>query len=461
MDEYESFNNQGNSNSSEGYPSHESEAPQSAPQNNYFPQNNYPQPNFYGNPYGQPYYSYEQQQRELDEAAEKKRRSRSEKALVALFVIILLASLAIAVFGIAYDIMNSDMAVKKLNENQQVVFYREPKPDGANNAAIQKDKDGKYTIEGAAALVKPSIIKIYTYSDPRTLVGTGSGIILSEDGYIVTNAHVLLSNGTHVVETVDGEKYDAKIIGRDAKTDIAVIKINADNLKPATLGDSDDTIVGESVIAIGNPADLSSTVTNGIVSAVNRKIRGDSAGFEMDCIQTNADISPGNSGGALINMYGQVIGITSSKYVSSSVEGLGFAITINEALPVIEELIDTGYIAGRFRIGIQLIDMSTPANYAAIESALGYELPEDFKGVYIADISQDCDIANTDLKVGDFITAINGKTIATYDELYDTISSMYHAGDTVPATCAVVSEDGDVDYYSIKFKLMEDTSGNY
>ena len=342
--------------------------------------------------------------------------------------------------------------MKNIPAAQNVVLYRESKPAGANDFDNFVDQSGKYTIEGVSELVRPSIVKIYTYSDPTTLAGTGSGIVLSEDGYIVTNAHVLLSTGTHTVETVDGEQYSAKIIGRDAKTDIAVIKVNSTDLTPATFGDSDETIVGESVIAIGNPADLSSTVTNGIVSAVSRKIKSASTGFEMDCIQTNADISPGNSGGALVNMYGQVIGITSSKYVSSSFEGLGFAITINEALPVIEELINNGYISGRFRIGIQLIDMSSEVRIATIEEALGYALPEDFKGIYIAEISEDCDIANTELKVGDFITEINGKTISTYDELYDTISSMYGAH---------VSENGSVSYYNIEFKLMDDTSGDY
>lgn len=395
------------------------------------------------------------------EKAEKKQRSRAETALIIIFSLILIAALAIAVFGIIYDISNSGKVMKNIPAAQNVVLYRESKPTGANDFDNFVDQSGKYTIEGVSELVRPSIVKIYTYSDPTTLAGTGSGIVLSEDGYIVTNAHVLLSTGTHTVETVDGEQYSAKIIGRDAKTDIAVIKVNSTDLTPATFGDSDETIVGESVIAIGNPADLSSTVTNGIVSAVSRKIKSASTGFEMDCIQTNADISPGNSGGALVNMYGQVIGITSSKYVSSSFEGLGFAITVNEALPVIEELINNGYISGRFRIGIQLIDMSSEVRIATIEEALGYTLPEDFKGIYIAEISEDCDIANTELKVGDFITEINGKTISTYDELYDTISSMYGAGDTVPATCAHVSESGSVSYYNIEFKLMEDTSGDY
>ena len=180
-------------------------------------------------------------------------------------------------------------------------------------------------------------------------------------------------------------------------------------------------------------------------------------GYVFRCVK----LSPGNSGGALVNMYGQVIGITSSKYVSSSFEGLGFAITINEALPIIEELINNGYISGRFRVGIEFIDMSTEESIAAIEEELNMELPEDFKGIYINSISEDADIANSELVPGDFITEINGKSISTYDDLHNTISSMYSAGDTVPARCAHISEDGEITCYDIEFKLMEDTSGDY
>ena len=393
-------------------------------------------------------------------------KGRNNTAIKRLFAVLVAISAGLSIFGIVHDIVKSDSIVDKIGSPQAVVLYKEHKPDGATDDSNYKDANGRYTPEGAAALVRPSIVKIYTYADyagytAKRPLGTGSGIVLNEDGYIVTNAHVLEAEGYHRIETMDGDFYDAKIIGRDAKTDIAVIKVNAEGLVPATLGDSDEAVVGETVIAIGNPANLASTVTDGIVSAVNRKIRSDSTGFEMDCIQTNAEISPGNSGGALVNMYGQVIGITSSKYVSNDLEGLGFAITINEAYPVIEELAKNGFVAGRFRIGIQLIDMASESKLATIEEKLGYELPDDFKGVYIEKIDKECDIANTELREGDFIVEINGKTITTYDELYDTISSQYEAGDKVPATCAHVGKDGTVRYYNIEFKLMEDTSGNY
>lgn len=386
-----------------------------------------------------------------------------EKFIIFLFVMIILLAAALAVYGIANDIYRSNGFIEQLKTSQHVVLYQNKKPEGANDLSNFVDENGRYTIEGAAAAVKDSIVEIYTYSNSAhtTLSGTGSGVVISEDGYIVTNAHVLQADGYHTIHTTDGKEYNAEIIGRDSKTDIAVIKVNGTKLVPALFGNSDEAIVGEQVIAVGNPAGLSNTVTDGIISAVNRKIRSDTTGFEMNCIQTNADISPGNSGGALVNMYGQVIGITSSKYVSSSFEGLGFAITINDAMPVIEELIDNGYVSGRFRIGITLIDMDSPEKLILIEQALGYKLPDGFEGVYIDSVSEDCDIANTDLKKGDFITEIDGTPVKTYDELYDAISSKYGAGDKVTAKCANVDKNGKITYYDIEFKLMEDTSGNY
>ena len=392
----------------------------------------------------------------------EKKHTENDTFGLRLISVLIACCVVIGILGISYDVINSKKAMENFKSSAKVVLYSEKKPEGAKDIEECKDENGRYTTEGVAELVRPSIVEIYTYTDPahKELAGTGSGVVMSKDGYIVTNAHVLESKGYHTIKTIDGDSYSAKIIGRDVKTDIAVVKVDTNKLVPAVLGDSDEVVVGEPVIAIGNPANLSSTVTDGIVSAVNRKIRSDSTGFEMDCIQTNADISPGNSGGALVNMYGQVIGITSSKYVSSSFEGLGFAITINEARPIIEELINNGFIGGRFRIGITLIDMASASKKKLIEDAIKEELPEDFKGVYISKIDKDADIAKSELKEGDFITEIDGKPVSTYDELYDTISSAHGAGDTVKATCAHL-KGGKVTYYKIEFKLMEDTSGNY
>ena len=396
---------------------------------------------------------------EENNAAKKPKRTKSEAAAILLFSLLLIVSGTAAAIGIIKDVADSKTAVNKLLANRQPVFYSAEKPKGANDPSNFIDEDGKYTIEGAAAAVKDSIVEIYTYPDgaKAKLSGTGSGVIVSEDGYIVTNAHVLLEKGYHLVETTDGKVYEGKIIGRDTKTDLAVIRIKGTGFRPAVLGNSDEAIIGEKVIAIGNPAGLSCTVTDGIVSYVGRMIRGESDGYKMSCIQTNAQISPGNSGGALVNMYGQVIGITSSKYTNNGLdEGLGFAIAINEVKPIVEELIKNGYISGRYKIGIMIMDTSTVANIAQIEQLLGHEIPDDFKGLYIDDIVEGSDIENTELKPGDFIIAINGKSVATYTELDETIGESYGVGDLVPATCAHIDPDGTVSYYTIEFRLMED-----
>ena len=397
-----------------------------------------------------------------EKRSEKMLRKKHERSIIIMLSLIFVCALALSVYGIVSDVRKGKSSVAGVPVSKNVVLYKNEKPENSLKN-IKADENGRYTTEGVAEAVRPSIVEIYTYSDSkrRNLMGTGSGVIISDDGYIVTNAHVLQADGFHSVSTTDDRIFEAEIVGRDSKTDIAVIKIDGSNLVPAVLGDSDETVVGEQVMAIGNPAGLSSTVTDGIVSAVNRKIRSDSTGFEMDCIQTNADISPGNSGGALVNMYGQVIGITSSKYVNSSYEGLGFAITINEALPIIEELIDNGFMSGRFRIGIMMIDMSISSNVYAVEEELGFEIPDGFEGLYITDISEDCDIYNTDLKAGDFIVEIDGQKVSSYDELYDAVSSKFKAGDKVPAKCAHLEKGGKIEYYDIEFELMEDTSGDY
>ena len=192
------------------------------------------------------------------------------------------------------------------------------------------DEDGKFTPAGICEAVSPSVVEIVCFGESSEVpVSSGSGIILSEDGYIVTNAHVINTGRNPKVSLSDKTVFDAEIIGYDSKTDIGIIKINPGKsiLKPASFGNSDEVIQGEQVMAIGNPGGLHGSISGGYVSGINRMIRGDQTGHEMNCIQTDAAISPGNSGGALVNMYGQVIGITSSKYVSSSYEGLGFAIT--------------------------------------------------------------------------------------------------------------------------------------
>ncbi|MDE6086811.1 MAG: trypsin-like peptidase domain-containing protein, partial [Oscillospiraceae bacterium] len=344
-------------------------------------------------------------------------------------ILIMACVMAGMIFLLCIYCIVSDLLHGALNADpiqNTVILEMQEKPD-LNPEDENVTADGEYTVRGVAELVKPSIVEVYVYQDeltrPGSLSGTGSGIIISEDGYIITNAHVVQGIG-FIVRLDDEKEYNAVLIGSDSKTDLAVLKINAPDLVPAVLGDSDEVYVGESVVAIGNPAGLVNTVTKGIVSALNRQVRAENNGFMMDCIQTDAAISPGNSGGALVNMYGQVIGITSSKYASvafeASYEGLGFAITINQALPVIQDLIENGYVSGRFRIGIVFMEADPEQMYIQeeFENQFGTDLPEELEHtLWITEISEDCDISRTALQPNDFIISMNGETITDYDSV--------------------------------------------
>lgn len=394
-------------------------------------------------------------------SAVKKKNSRfAEVFLIVLACITTLAITSASVYCIVSDISESNVQQITNGRPDNFILNVSSKPHNVENYV---DENGKYTIEGLADVIRPQIVEIYTYTDKNSdvITGSGSGIIISDNGYIVTNTHVLDGMEKHVVKTYDDKTYEAQITGRDAKTDIAVIKIDAVGLKPAQFGDSDEVIQGESVVVVGNPAGLTGSITDGIVSGLNRKIKTDTTGFEMNCIQTNAAISPGNSGGALVNMYGQVIGITSSKYATTTTEGLGFAITINEAKPIIEELISLGYVSGRVRIGITFYESYAGYMNVMFKEEFGFEIPKELENtLWIDDISKDCDISNTELKKNDFIVSVDGVKVSDYATLEQAIRGK-KGGDTVKAKCARVSDDGEVSYFDIEFKLMTDTSGDY
>lgn len=229
--------------------------------------------------------------------------------------------------------------------------------------------------------------------------GSGSGIIISEDGYIVTNQHVI--DGATEVDVIlnTGTTYTAEIIGQDEKTDLAVLKITPDNetLTPAVLGDSTTVQVGELAVAIGNPMgmEFSGSVTAGIVSAVNRTMTIDNRTYNL--IQTDAAINSGNSGGALINQYGEVIGINSVKLSSSGVEGMGFAIAISEAKPIINDLMQSGHVTGRPLVGISI--------------------SETRYGLFISGISEGSGAEKAGLQVNDMILEVDGQKVSSTSEI--------------------------------------------
>ncbi len=261
--------------------------------------------------------------------------------------------------------------------------------------------------------------------------GSGSGIIISEDGYIVTNNHVVDSSSSSVYYDIseatsikvslygDDTQYDAKIVGKDSQTDLAVLKIEKTGLTAAEFADSDSVKVGEFAMAVGNPLDLGTSITCGIVSAVNRKVQDNEGKSNYTCIQTDAAINAGNSGGALVNSQGQVIGINTLKVSSTGVEGIGFAIPINSTTDIINQLI-TYKAVKRPYIGISARDLNDT-------TAQKYNLR---KGIYILSIDEYSAAEKAGLKIGDVIFEVDGKEVSTMNELND-IKNTHSIGDTL------------------------------
>lgn len=273
---------------------------------------------------------------------------------------------------------------------------------------------------------------------------SGSGIIISEDGYIVTNNHVVdssssstyydISEATAVKVTLYGDdtQYDAKIVGKDAQTDLAVLKIDKNDLTAAEFADSDSVKVGEFSMAVGNPLDLGTTITCGVVSALNRKVEDNEGTATYTCIQTDAAINSGNSGGALVNSKGQVIGINTLKVSSTGVEGIGFAIPINSTTDIIDQLI-TYKTVKRPYIGIsgRDLDKATADRYNLVE------------GVYVVSIDEFSAAEKGGLKVGDVIIQADGKDIKTMDELNE-IRNTHNIGDTMNLKINRDGEEKDI-----------------
>ena len=318
-----------------------------------------------------------------------------------------------------------------------------------DNDTLEVVTNGRLSTVEIARKVRPSVVGIAQYSaqDTFTPSGEGSGIIINTDGYIITNAHVVAGSTGINVELDNGDTYSAKLIGIDTKTDLAVIKIEAPGLVAAEFGNSDALEVGETVVAIGNPggSTLAGSVTQGIVSAVNRMIKD--GGYSSSFIQTDAAINPGNSGGALVNEYGQVIGINSSKIAAVDYEGIGFAIPVSEAKPVIDQLMAYGYVKGRTRLGISGVEINQ--TLSQINS-----IPV---GIYIQAIDPTSDLAGKNVTRGDIITAIDSTKIESFDDISAFLKTK-SPGDSVTLTLYRSSRgmQGGGQTFSVSMRLMED-----
>lgn len=340
--------------------------------------------------------------------------------------------------GLGNTAAQNTVAVKNPNGPQLLTNSTPTATSTSSSLTIQANFQGIYNA------TKDSIVSVQVY-DMQAIspVAEGSGIIMSSDGYIITNEHVIDSANSVEVVLANNKKYAAAIVGKDLRTDLAVLKISANGLSPATFGNSDQIQVAESVVAIGNPGgiEFSNSVTEGIISALNRSVLTQS-GYTENCIQTDAAINPGNSGGALVNMYGQVIGITSSKITATGFESMGFAIPINTAKPVIDDIIKYGYATGRVKIGIS-VNAIDP--YRA--SALG--IPS---GLLVQGVDSSSDAATKGIQVNDIITKINDIPIISLAQFYQE-ESKYKAGNTIKLTIYRYSSKSTFD---VSIKLLED-----
>ena len=331
--------------------------------------------------------------------------------------------------------------------------------DSTDNSIASAAASGStLTTEQVADMVSPSVVVITTeqvvysqwswYGQNQVESGAGSGVIISSDGYILTCAHVVDGASTITV-TIGDKDYTATLVGEDTTSDIAVVKIDASGLTPATVGDSDNLKVGQSVMAVGNPlGELGGTVTGGMISALNRSvtIQGSNSVNTMSLIQMDASVSPGNSGGGLFNMNGELVGIVNAKSSSSDAEGLGFAIPINDAIKVAQELLENGYVTGRPYLGI---------TYVAVEDAqTAAQLGVNAYGVYIVDVVKGGPAEKAGLKSGDRIVSVDGSEIASKDDL-GTLMQKHAAGDTLSIT---VARDGQMQTVSVT--LGEKTNAN-
>ena len=278
---------------------------------------------------------------------------------------------------------------------------------------------------------------------------SGSGFVISEDGYIVTNDPVVEGASTITVTFSDGTSYDATFVGGEKDNDVAVLKIDATGLTPVVLGDSDNMLVGDPVYTIGNPlGELTYTLTDGIVSALNRTVTNEE-GITMNMLQTNCTINSGNSGGPLFNQYGEVIGITSAKLSSDSssttatIEGLGFAIPWNDVKDIVTQLIETGTVVRPY-LGIQVSTVSA-------EDAQRYNLPQ---GAYVESVEEGSAAAKAGLQVGDIITAVDDTAVASSSELVS-VKNQYKPGDTAVFTLTRSGQE-----MTVNVTFGEDTSAS-
>ena len=321
---------------------------------------------------------------------------------------------------------------KRDDDNEASVGEPDEDAAGITLQALPKDKDDeKYTTQSAYDSVCDSVVTVMCYEDEisddeKDIQSQGTGTIISADGYLITNAHVIGNSRYYAVSVVlnNGDKYQAKIVGYDTWTDLAVLKIDAKDLKPVTFGDSALINIGDEVIAVGSPGGVKfqNSLTKGIVSAVDREL---SINRYVRYIQSDAAISPGSSGGPLCNIYGQVIGITTAKTIATYYENMSFSIPSETVEEIVSDLIHYGYVKGRTRLGLTGTAVSE-------EEVYYYGVPA---GIEINSIDENGPLGGSDLQPGDIITELDGQEIASFQDIYDVLAD-HEPGDKITITAS-------------------------
>lgn len=366
---------------------------------------------------------------------QNKKDNSMKKALLILIV------LSISLVGCSYDFGNISLNSQDTSDSvsdfsvESAVTSTEIDSEDQSTEVSEENKinfvtvhDGnRYGFADVVESIQSCVVAInvtgiatnYYYTYPTE--GSGSGVIVSKDGYIVTNNHVVSGGNNITVFLNDNTKYTAKLIASDSVTDIAILKINAEDLNAAVIGDSSTLRVGDFALAIGNPlGEYQGSVTLGIVSALNREIVLNDETHTM--FQVDAAISPGNSGGGMFDSNGALIGIVTAKTVSEDVEGLGFVLPINDVKPIIEDLINYGYVKGRPTLGFEAVEITSK------RVALYYGL--DRLGVYVSNVEKGSFAEQSGIQYKDYISSADGETIATVERLEEILNSK-SIGDTL------------------------------
>ncbi len=327
---------------------------------------------------------------------------------------------------------NSDVQDSGLIVSDKKTDSSKPSTSGIKLYTAGDGSGEEMTTSEVVASLSDAVVAIYTEYEQQaygyygvqtyTTQGAGSGVIISADGHIVTNNHVVEGATSFKVVLNDGREFDAKLLGTDSSTEIALLKIDADSLTYAPLGDSDNVSVGDKAIVIGNPlGKLQGTVTQGIVSALDREITF-SDGTTLNLMQTDAAVNSGNSGGAMLSDRGELIGVIVAKTSATGVEGLGYAIPVNDIKPIVEDLLEYGYVTGRPAFGINVTVITNPL------TAMSYKLPST--GVYVSGFIDPEFQDKSGLEIGDCIKEVNGVEVSSTQEIKSALSD-FSAGDTV------------------------------